>query len=149
MNLFDRISEDIKAAMKARDKVRLETLRNIKKVFLEAKTAPGANDTLEDADALKIIAKLAKQGKETAVTYAQAARQDLADAELAQVAVLESYLPKQLSEEEIEAEVKKIMEAAGATTMKDMGRVMGQATKLLAGKADGRVISAIVKRLLA
>ena len=104
MALFDQISEDIKSAMKARDKVRLETLRNIKKVFLEAKTAPGANDTLTDADALKIISKLAKQGKETATTYTQAGRQDLADAELAQVVVLESYLPKQLSQEEIEAQ---------------------------------------------
>lgn len=149
MTLFDQISEDIKAAMKARDKVRLETLRNIKKVFLEAKTAPGANDTLLDADALKIIAKLAKQGKETAVTYSQAGRQDLADAELAQVEVLESYLPKQLSSEEIEAEVKKIIAEVGASSMKDMGRVMGTASKLLAGKADGRVISEIVKRLLA
>ena len=102
MALFDQISEDIKSAMKARDKVRLETLRNIKKVFLEAKTAPGANDTLADADALKIISKLAKQGKETAATYTQAGRQDLADAELAQVEVLESYLPKQLSQEEID-----------------------------------------------
>jgi hypothetical protein len=149
MTLFDQISEDIKAAMKARDKVRLETLRNIKKVFLEAKTAPGANDTLLDADALKIIAKLAKQGKETAVTYTQAGRQDLADAELAQVEVLESYLPKQLSSEEIEAEVKKIIAEVGASSMKDMGRVMGTASKQLAGKADGRVISEIVKRLLA
>ena len=149
MTLFDQISEDIKAAMKARDKVRLETLRNIKKVFLEAKTAPGANDTLLDVDALKIIAKLAKQGKETAVTYSQAGRQDLADAELAQVEVLESYLPKQLSSEEIEAEVKKIIVEVGASSMKDMGRVMGTASKQLAGKADGRVISEIVKRLLA
>lgn len=149
MTLFDQISEDIKSAMKARDKVRLETLRNIKKVFLEAKTAPGANDTLLDADALKIIAKLAKQGKETAVTYTQAGRQDLADAELAQVEVLESYLPKQLSSEEIEAEVKKIIAEVGASSMKDMGRVMGTASKQLAGKADGRVISEIVKRLLA
>ena len=149
MTLFDQISEDIKAAMKARDKVRLETLRNIKKVFLEAKTAPGANDTLLDADALKIIAKLAKQGKETAVTYSQAGRQDLADADLAQVEVLESYLPKQLSSEEIEAELKKIIVEVGASSMKDMGRVMGTASKQLAGKADGRVISEIVKRLLA
>ena len=149
MTLFDQISEDIKAAMKARDKVRLETLRNIKKVFLEAKTAPGANDTLADADALKIIAKLAKQGKETATTYTQAGRQDLADAELAQVEVLESYLPKQLSKEEIEAEVKKIIAEVGATSMKEMGRVMGTASKQLAGKADGRVISEIVKALLA
>ena len=149
MTLFDQISEDIKAAMKARDKVRLETLRNIKKVFLEAKTAPGANDTLADADALKIIAKLAKQGKETATTYTQAGRQDLADAELAQVEVLESYLPKQLTAEEIEAEVKKIIAEVGATSMKEMGRVMGTASKQLAGKADGRVISEIVKALLA
>ena len=149
MTLFDQISEDIKAAMKARDKVRLETLRNIKKVFLEAKTAPGANDTLADADALKIIAKLAKQGKETAKTYSDAGRQDLADAELAQVEVLESYLPKQLSQEEIEAEVKRIIAEVGATSMKEMGKVMGSASKQLAGKADGRVISEIVKKLLA
>lgn len=149
MALFDQISEDIKSAMKARDKVRLETLRNIKKVFLEAKTAPGVNDTLADADALKIISKLAKQGKETATTYTQAGRQDLADAELAQVEVLESYLPKQLSQEEIEAEVKKIIAEAGATSMKEMGKVMGTASKQLAGKADGRVISEIVKKLLA
>jgi len=149
MALFDQISEDIKSAMKARDKVRLETLRNIKKVFLEAKTAPGANDTLADADALKIISKLAKQGKETAATYTQAGRQDLADAELAQVEVLESYLPKQLSQEEIEAEVKKIIAEVGATSMKEMGKVMGTASKQLAGKADGRVISEIVKKLLA
>ena len=149
MTLFEQISEDIKSAMKARDKVRLETLRNIKKVFLEAKTAPGANDTLTDADALKIISKLAKQGKETATTYTQAGRQDLADAELAQVVVLESYLPKQLSQEEIEAEVKKIIAEVGATSMKEMGKVMGTASKQLAGKADGRVISEIVKKLLA
>ena len=149
MTLFDQISEDIKVAMKARDKVRLETLRNIKKVFLEAKTAPGANDILADADALKIIAKLAKQGKETAKTYSDAGRQDLADAELAQVEVLESYLPKQLSQEEIEAEVKRIIAEVGATSMKEMGKVMGTASKQLAGKADGRVISEIVKKLLA
>ena len=146
--LFDQISEDIKSAMKARDKVRLETLRNIKKVFLEAKTAPGANDTLEDADALKIIAKLAKQGKETAKTYADPGRQDLADAELAQVEVIEGYLPKQLSEEEIEAEVKQIIAQVGATSMKEMGRVMGIASKQMAGRAEGGKISAIVKKLL-
>lgn len=149
MMLFDQISEDIKSAMKARDKVRLETLRNIKKVFLEAKTAPGANDTLEDDAALKIIAKLAKQGKETAVTYTQAGRQDLADAELAQVTVLESYLPKQLTEEEITAIVKTIIAETGASSMKEMGKVMGIANKQMAGKADGRVISGIVKALLA
>ena len=149
MTLFDKISEDIKAAMKARDKVRLETLRNIKKVFLEAKTAPGANDTLEDADALKILQKLAKQGRETAKTYADNGRQDLADEELAQAAITEEYLPKPLSEEEIEKAVKEIIAETGAQGMKDMGRVMGQASKKMAGRADGRAISTIVKKLLA
>ncbi len=148
MTLFEQISEDIKAAMKARDRVRLDTLRNIKKVFLEAKTAPGANDTLDDADALKIIQKLAKQGRESAATFAQQNRQDLADNELAQVAVIESYLPKQLDEAEIEAQVQEIIAATGASGMKDMGKVMGIASKQMAGKADGRAISTIVRRLL-
>ena len=149
MTLFDQISEDIKAAMKARDKVRLETLRNIKKVFLEAKTAPGANDTLEDADALKILQKLAKQGRETAQTYIDNNRQDLADEELAQVKVIEEYLPKPLSADEIEGIVKGIIEQTGASSMKDMGKVMGMASKKMAGRADGRAISTIVKKLLA
>lgn len=149
MTLFDQISEDIKAAMKARDKVRLETLRNIKKVFLEAKTAPGANDTLEDADALKILQKLAKQGRETAQTYIDNNRQDLADEELAQAKVIEEYLPKPLSEEEIEKEVKDIIAQTGAQGMKDMGKVMVMASKKMAGRADGRAISTIVKKLLA
>lgn len=147
--LFDQVNEDIKAAMKARDKVRLDTLRNIKKVFLEAKTAPGAGDTLADAAALKIIQKLAKQGREAAATFTAAGRQDLADAELAQVAVIEGYLPRQLSGEEIEQAVRAVIEETGATGMKDMGRVMGTASKRLAGKADGRAIAATVKRLLA
>lgn len=149
MTLFDKISEDIKAAMKARDKVRLETLRNIKKVFLEAKTAPGANDTLEDADALKILQKLAKQGHESAQTFISNNRQDLADEELAQARVIEEYLPKPLTDEEIESEVKAVIAETGAQDMKDMGRVMGIASKKMAGRADGRAISAIVKRLLA
>lgn len=149
MALFEKVSEDIKTAMKERDKVALDTLRNIKKVFLEAKTAPGANDTLEDADALKIIQKLAKQGKESAQTYIDAGRQDLADAELAQVSVIERYLPEQLSEAEIEKIVKTIIDQTGAASMKDMGKVMGMANKQLAGKADGKTISSIVKKLLA
>ena len=149
MTLFDKVSEDIKEAMKARDKVRLETLRNIKKVFLEAKTAPGANDTLEDADAFKILQKLAKQGRESARTYTDNGRQDLADAELAQAAVIEEYLPKQLGEGEIEAEVRKVIADTGAQSMKDMGKVMGIVSKQLAGRADGRAISTVVKRLLA
>ena len=149
MTLYDQISEDIKAAMKARDKLRLETLRNIKKVFIEAKTAPGANDTLADADAIKIIQKLAKQGREAAAIFSQKGRQDLAEGELAQVAVIEGYLPPQLSEAEIEIAVREIIAQTGATGMKDMGKVMGMASKHLAGKADGRAISNIVKRLLA
>ena len=147
--LFDQISNDIKDAMKARDKVRLETLRNIKKVFLEAKTAPGANDTLTDDNAMKILQKLAKQGKESAATYTQQNRQDLADAELAQVAVIEEYLPKPLTDAEIEAAVKEIIAQVGATSMKEMGKVMGIASKQMAGKADGGKISQIVKALLA
>lgn len=149
MALFEQISEDIKSAMKARDKVALEALRNIKKVFLEAKTAPGANDTLEDADALKILQKLAKQGKESAQTFLANNRQDLADSELAQVEVIERYLPKALEESEIESIVKEIIAQTGAQGMKDMGKVMGVASKQMAGKADGRIISTIVKKLLA
>lgn len=149
MDLFDQISEDIKAAMKARDRVRLDTLRNIKKVFLEAKTAPGANDTLDDAKALKILQKLAKQGKESAETFNQANRKDLADGELAQVKVIEEYLPKPLSQEEITAKVKEIIAQTGASSMKDMGKVMGIASKQMAGRAEGGTISTIVKKLLA
>ncbi|SEF91146.1 MULTISPECIES: GatB/YqeY domain-containing protein [Parabacteroides] len=148
MDLFERVSEDIKNAMKAKDKVALDTLRNVKKFFLEAKTAPGANDTLTDADALKIMQKLVKQGKDSATIYVQQGRQDLADAELAQVNVIEAYLPKQMSAEELEVELKTIIAQVGATSAKDMGKVMGTASKALAGKAEGRLISDIVKRLL-
>ena len=148
MDLFDIISNDIKEAMKARDKVRLEALRNIKKVFLEAKTAPGANDTLTDDAALKIMQKLVKQGKDSAALYNEQGRADLADAELAQVAVIETYLPKQMSAEELEAALKEIIAEVGATVPKDMGKVMGTATKKLAGLAEGRAISAKVKELL-
>jgi uncharacterized protein YqeY len=148
MDLFDIISEDIKSAMKAKDKVKLETLRNIKKVFLEAKTAPGANDTLTDDAALKIMQKLVKQGKDSATLYKEQGRQDLADAELAQVAVIETYLPKQMSAEELEVALKAIIAEVGAEGPKDMGKVMGTATKKLAGLAEGRAISAKVKELL-
>ena len=109
MDLFDQVSEDIKNAMKAKDKVALETLRNIKKFFLEAKTAPGANDILTDDAALKIIQKLVKQGKDSAEIYIGQGRQDLADVELGQVAVMEKYLPKQMSAEELEAALKEII----------------------------------------
>ena len=149
MNLFDQISTDIKSAMLAKDKVRLEALRNVKKYFLEAKTAPGANDTLSDDAALKIIGKLVKQGKDSAQIYSGQKRPDLAEAELAQVSVYEAYLPKPLSTEELEAELKKIIVAVGASGPQDMGKVMGAATKALSGKAEGRAISETVKRLLA
>ena len=148
MDLFERISNDIKEAMKAKDKVRLETLRNIKKFFLEAKTAPGANDTLTDDAALKIMQKLVKQGKDSAEIYMGQGRQDLADDELAQVAVIEAYLPKQMSPEELEAAIKEIIAETGAKDAKDMGKVMGVDTKKLAGLAEGRAISTLVKQLL-
>ena len=148
MDMFDRISNDIKEAMKAKDKVRLETLRNIKKVFLEAKTAPGANDTLTDDAAMKIMQKLVKQDKDSATLYNEQGRADLAEAELAQVAVIETYLPKQMSVEELEAALKAIIAEVGAEGPKDMGKVMGTATKKLAGLAEGRAISAKVKELL-
>ena len=147
--MFDRISNDIKDAMKAKDKVRLETLRNVKKVFLEAKTAPGANDTLTDDAAMKIMQKLVKQGKDSATLYTEQGRADLAEAELAQVAVIETYLPKQMSAEELEVALKAIIAEVGAEGPKDMGKVMGTATKKLAGLAEGRAISAMVKQLLA
>ncbi|OYP58366.1 glutamyl-tRNA amidotransferase [Prevotella sp. P5-92] len=149
MMLFDQVSKDIVAAMKAKDKVRLEALRNIKKVFIEAKTAPGANDTLDNAVALKILQKLAKQGNDSAALYKSQNRADLAEAELAQVAVIESYLPKPLSLEEIETTVKDIISQTGATSIKDIGKVMGASNKQLAGRADGKTISDIVKKLLA
>ena len=149
MDLFDQISADIKSAMLAREKVRLEALRNVKKYFLEAKTAPGANDTLTDEAALKIIQKLVKQGKDSAQIYTEQNRADLASVELEQVQALEVYLPKQLSTEELEAELKKIIAQVGAAGPQDMGKVMGVATKALSGKAEGRAISEAVKRLLA
>ena len=147
-SLFDQVSKGIREAMKARDKVRLETLRNIKKVFIEAKTAPGANDTLDDATAMKILQKLVKQGEESADIYTKANRPELAEGEMAQVRVIKEFLPKPLSAEEVEAQVKAIIEQTGASSMKDMGKVMGLATKQMAGKADGKEISSIVRKLL-
>jgi hypothetical protein len=147
--LFDDISEGIKEAMKAKDAVRRDTLRNVKKVFLEAKTAPGANDELSDADALKILQKLAKQGRESAEIFTQQGRADLAENELAQVRILEEYLPKQLSEAELESALRAIITQLGVTEAREMGKVMGVATKQLAGKADGKAISAMVKKILA
>ncbi len=148
MELFEKVSKDIVAAMKAKDKMRLEALRNVKKFFIEAKTAPGANDTLDDAAALKILSKLAKQGHDTAALYREQNRPDLADEEEAQANIIEEYLPKALTPEELEAEVKAIIAETGATSMKEMGKVMGVASQKLAGRADGKAISALVKQLL-
>lgn len=148
MDLFDKISADIKSAMLAKDKVRLETLRGIKKEFLEAKTAKGGDGTLSDDAAMKILVKMVKQRKESAAIYASQSRPDLADNELAEAAVIEEYLPRQLSDEELTAELKAIISQTGASGPKDMGRVMGIASKALAGRAEGRAISAKVKELL-
>ena len=148
MDLFETISADIKSAMLARDKVRLEALRGIKKEFLEAKSAPGANGELSDDNAMKILVRMAKQRRESARIYTEQNRPELAEGELAEVAVIEQYLPKALSPEELDAELRRIIAETGAKGPQDMGRVMGTATKALAGRADGRAISAAVKQLL-
>ncbi len=148
MNLFDKVSDDIRKAMLARDKVRLEALRGAKKEFLEAKTAKGANGDLSDEKAVAIIVKMVKQRKESAKIYIENNRSELAESELAEAAVLEEYLPRQLSEEELEAELRAIIAETGASSMKEMGKVMGVASKRLAGRADGRAINVKVKELL-
>lgn len=148
MDLFDTISEEIKKAMLAKDRVRLEALRGIKKEFLEAKTAKGADGTLTDETATKVLVKMAKQRRESAAIYTEQNRPELAETELAEAAVIDEFLPKQLSEEELTAELRKIIDEVGATDAKMMGKVMGVATKALAGRADGRAISAKVKELL-
>ena len=148
MDLFERISADIKAAMLAREKVRLETLRGVKKEFLEAKAAKGGDGSLSDDAAMKILAKMVKQRKESAEIYTQQNRPELAEAEMAQAAVIEEYMPRQLSDEELTAAINEIIGRVGATSPKEMGKVMGVASKELAGKAEGRAISAKVKDLL-
>jgi uncharacterized protein YqeY len=147
MSMELQIQQDIKAAMLAKEKVRLESLRAIKAAIVLAKTADGS-ESIADEAVVKIIQKLVKQRKETAEIYKQQNREELAAQELAEAAAMEVYLPKQLSEEELEAELKKIIAQVGATGPQDMGKVMGTATKALAGKAEGRMISAMVKKLL-
>lgn len=148
MNLFDQISADIKEAMLAQDKVRLQALRGVKKEFLEAKTAKGGDGELHDDAAIKIIQKMVKQRKESAEIYASQGRPELAEGELAEVACLESYLPQQMSLEELEVALRDIIAQIGASGPSDMGKVMGVATKALAGKTEGKLISETVKRLL-
>lgn len=148
MNLFDTISDEIKKAMLAKDKVRLEALRGVKKEFLEAKTAKGASDELSDETATSILQKMVKQRKDSAEIYTTQGRADLAEDEIAQLRVIQEFLPAQLSAEELESVIKSIISETGAESMKDMGKVMGAATKQLAGKAEGRAISEMVKKLL-
>ena len=149
MDYFETINDAMKQAMKARERERLEALKGIKKEFLEAKTAPGANNELPEDKALAILVRMAKQRKESAQIYTDNGRDDLAKGELTELAVIEEFLPKTLSPEELETELKAIIAETGASSPKEMGKVMGVATKRLAGRADGKAISAKVKELLA
>ena len=148
MSLEQQISKGIMEAMKAKEPVRLQTLRNIKKYIIVAKTAGTEIAELPDADVVKIIAKLAKQGSDSAEIYRQQNRADLAEEELAQVAVMQEFLPRQLSPEELTEAVRAVIAEVGATSVKEMGKVMGVASKRLAGQADGKDISAKVRELL-
>ena len=148
MALFETISSDIQAAMLAKDKIRMETLRGAKKEFLEAKTAKGADGDLSDETAVKILQKMVKQRKDSAAIYQEQNRSELAEREFAEVTVLESYLPKPLSSEELENALRDIIAQVGATSIRDMGKVMGVAAQALAGKTEGRLISEKVKQLL-
>ena len=147
--LFDQISEDIKKAMLAKDKVALDALRGIKKEFLEAKTAKGGDGELHDDKALQILQKMVKQRKESAQMFLDANRPELADDELAQCKVIERYLPAMMTEEELTAALTEIIAQVGATSPQDMGKVMGVATKQLAGRAEGKAINLKVRELLA
>lgn len=146
--LEKQIQGDIVAAMKAKDSVRLAAVRAVKAAILLAKTSEGAAAELSDADIVKIIQKLVKQRKESAAIYTQQNRPELAENELAEAAAMEVYLPAQMSEEQVEAELRKIVAELGASSPADMGKVMGTATKRLAGQADGRLISSLVKKIL-
>ncbi len=147
--LFDKVSGDIKAAMIARDKVALEALRGIKKEFIEAKTAKGGDGTMSDEVGVKILQKMIKQRKESAQIYTDQNRPELAENELAEAEVIEKYLPTQMTDAELEAAVAAVIAQVGATGPQDMGKVMGVASKQLAGKTEGRLISEKVKALLA
>ena len=149
MSLFDQISEDIKKAMLDKDKVALDALRGIKKEFLEAKTAKGSDGELHDDKALQILQKMVKQRKESAQMYIDAGRPELAEEEMAQCRIIERYLPAMMSDEELTAAVKEIIAQVGATSMQDMGKVMGVATKQLDGRAEGKAINLKVRELLA
>ena len=148
MSLQKQIMEEMKAAMKSKDTVALQALRAVKSAFLLAKTETGAGDDLTEEQEMKIIQKQVKQRKDSAAIFVQQGRQDLADPELAEVAILEKFLPVALSEEEIEKVVVETIAKVGAEGMKDMGKVMGMVSKQLAGQADGKTISGIVRKKL-
>ena len=148
MSLQDKVMGKLKEAMKAKDTVALESLRAIKSAILIAQTESGAKQELTEDEELKLVQKLVKQRKDSATLYQEQGRADLADPELAQVTVIEQFLPEQMSEEELQKVVAVIVEKVGATSMKDMGKVMGMVSKELAGKADGKAISNVVKSLL-
>jgi uncharacterized protein YqeY len=147
MSFEQIINDGIKAAMLAKEKIRLDALRAVKAAILLEKTSEKPKE-IDEAEGIKMLQKLVKQRKETAEIYSKNNRQELADKELAEVAILEEFLPKQLSEAEIEATVKAIVAETGATGMKEMGKVMGLASKQLAGKADGKLIADLVKKIL-
>lgn len=149
MALETQIQKDIMEAMKAKDQVRLNAVRSIKSAILLAKTAEGGAKEITDADIIKIIQKLAKQRKEAAEQYVAAGRTELAENENAEAAILDTYLPQMLSEAEVEAKLKEIIAQVGASSPSDMGKVMGVATKALAGLAEGKTISMLVRKLLA
>lgn len=148
MGLQQKVMEQMKAAMKAKDAVALESLRAIKSALLMAQTS-GTEKELTEDDEIQLVQKLVKQRKDSATIFAEQGREDLAEPELAQIAVLEKFLPEQLTEEEIEKVVVRTIDATGASGMKNMGKVMGMVSKELAGQADGKTISAIVKQKLA
>ncbi|TAJ14261.1 GatB/YqeY domain-containing protein [Marinilabiliaceae bacterium JC017] len=148
MDFLEKITNDIKVAMKAKDKVALEALRGIKKELIELKTSKGASGEVADEDVLKILQKMVKQRKDSADIFASQGRAELGENELAEADIIAKYLPAQMTNEELEAAVKAIIERTGATSMKEMGKVMGMASKELAGKAEGKEISGMVKSLL-
>ena len=148
MTISEKINEGIKAAMKAREKDRLEALRNIKKVMIEARTAKSAGAELTDEESVKIISKLAKQGLDSAAIYKQQGREDLYIQEMNQLAVYKEYLPEKFTDTELTAAITEIIKQCGATSLKDLGKVMGIASKELAGKADGKDILEKTKSLL-
>ncbi len=149
MSLQKQIMEELKTAMKSKDTVALQALRAVKSAFLLAKTETGAGDDLTEDQEMKIIQKQVKQRKDSAAIFIDQGRQDLADPELAEIAVLEKFLPEALSEEAIEKVVLETIAKTGAEGMKDMGKVMGMVSKQLAGQADGKTISGIVRKILA